>query len=80
MHRSRRWLELCGRQDLLLKPNFTGIKAYNSYMVCSDHFDNMEYNNPIERTSLLPTAEPRPFRDIGPSFNGKSACVNVQIC
>lgn len=56
--RCRRWLKLCGREDLLEK-NFDPEKCYKNYRVCGNHFEKHMFKNPGgTRSRLLDTALP----------------------
>lgn len=55
---------MCGRVDLMEKPNFDAKNAYQNYRICERHFQRTMFNNPQDPDSrLLPSAEPIPFED-----------------
>lgn len=54
--RCTRWVQACGREELL---NVIPIcNFYEKFRVCSMHFENCMYNNPFEKSRLLPNAVP----------------------
>ncbi|KAG5897421.1 hypothetical protein JTB14_032113 [Gonioctena quinquepunctata] len=56
------WIGACGREELL-ETKLIG-DFYKNYRVCSKHFENEMYNNPFEKSRLLPNAEPTKFKEI----------------
>lgn len=58
------WIKACGKEDVLSSDAINTAKFYDTHRVCGLHFEDDMYNNPVEKSRLLPTAVPTPFREL----------------